>query len=59
MVRVCWPAGRVTLAVTVAQVCQPPVSGTLMFPDKLAPDELAMCRPSVTALGAASRKLTG
>ena len=29
-----------------------------MFPDKLAPEELAMCRPSVTALGAASRRLT-
>src|SRR3984957_1846170 len=58
MVRVCWPAGRVTFAVTVVQVCQPPVAGTLMFPDRLAPDELAMCRPSVTALGAASRKLT-
>src|SRR6202012_1743450 len=57
-VRVCWPAGSVTFAVTVAQVCQPPVAGTLMFPDKLAPDELAMCRPSVTPLGEASRKLT-
>ena len=29
MVRVCWPAGRVTVAVTVVQVCQPPVAGTL------------------------------
>ena len=57
-VRVCWPAGRVTLAVTVVQVCQPPVAGTLMFPDRLAPEELAMCRPSVTPLGEASRKLT-
>ena len=58
MVRVCCLAGRVTVAVTVVQVCQPPVAGTLMFPDRLAPDELAMCRPSVTPFGEASRRLT-
>jgi hypothetical protein len=48
----------VTAAVTVAQVCHPPVAGTLMFADRLAPEELAMCRPSVTPLGEASRKVT-
>ena len=58
MVRVCCPAGSVTVAVTVVQVCQPPVVGTLMFPDRFAPEELAMCRPSVTPLGEASRRLT-
>ena len=31
-VSVCTPAGSVTLAVTVVQVCQPPVAGTLTFP---------------------------
>jgi hypothetical protein len=40
------------------QVCQPPVAGTLMFPDRLAPEEQAMCRPSVTPFGEASRKVT-
>ena len=58
MVRVCTPAGRVTVLVAVAQVCHPPVAGTLIFPDRLAPGELARCRPSVTPLGEASRKLT-
>jgi hypothetical protein len=29
MTRVCCPAGSVTVAVTVVQVCQPPVAGTL------------------------------
>src|SRR5450755_5933 len=56
-VRICWPAGRVTLAVTVAQVCQPPVAGTLMLPDRLVPELLAMWRPSVTPLAADRRKL--
>ena len=57
-VSVCCPAGRVTLAVAVCQVCQPPVAGTLMLPDRLVPEELAMCSPSVTPPGEASRKLT-
>src|SRR6202035_5351514 len=50
------PAGRVTVAVTVVQFCQPPVAGTLMLPDRLVPARLAMCRPSVTPLGEASRR---
>src|ERR1700678_4411342 len=52
------PAGRVTVAVTVVQSCQPPVAGTLILPDRFAPARLAMCRPSVTPLGEARRKLT-
>jgi gamma-glutamyl phosphate reductase len=47
-VSVCVPAGRVTLAVTVAQVSYPPVFGTATGPVRLAPDELAMCSASVT-----------
>jgi hypothetical protein len=57
-VSVCCPAGKATLAVTVVQVCQPPVAGTLTFPDRLLPAALAMCSPSLTPLGEASRKLT-
>ena len=57
-VRVWVPAGRVRVAVAVAQVCQPPVAGTLTFPDRLAPAELAMCSPSVAPPGEANRKLT-
>src|SRR4029077_342872 len=57
-VSVCCPAGNATLAVTVVQVCQPPVAGTLMFPDRLLPAALAMCSPSVTPFGEGSRKLT-
>ena len=52
------PAGRVTVAVTVVQFCQPPVAGIFMLPDKLLPERLAICRPSVTPLGEATRKLT-
>src|SRR5580698_482025 len=52
------PAGRVTVAFTVVQSCQPPVSGTLISPDRLVPERLAICRPSVTPLGEARRKLT-
>src|ERR1700677_1273186 len=52
------PAGRVTVAFTVAQSCQPPVSGTFILPDRLVPVRVAMCRPSVTPLGEATRKLT-
>src|SRR5271156_6590871 len=58
MVRVCCPAGKVTVAVTAVQVCQPPVAGTLMFPDKLAPEELAMGTHSFSPGGGASRKVT-
>ena len=29
-----------------------------MFPDRFAPEELAMCSPSVTPLGEDSRKVT-
>ncbi len=57
-VRVWVPAGRVTVATTVTQVCQPPVAGTFTFPLRFVPALLAMCRPSVTAVGAASRKPT-
>src|SRR5580698_1854035 len=32
------PAGSVTVALTVVQSCQPPVAGTLMFPDRLVPE---------------------
>jgi len=56
--RVWVPAGRVTVAFTVVQSCQPPVFGTLMSPDRLAPERLAMCRPSVTPPGDARRRLT-
>jgi hypothetical protein len=59
MVRVCCPAGRVTVAVTVVQVCHPPVAGTLMLPERLAPEELAMCRLSVTPLGENARRGCG
>src|ERR1700761_4158381 len=52
------PAGSVTVAVTVAQFCHPPVAGILMLPDRLVPARLAMCRASVTPLGEATRKLT-
>jgi hypothetical protein len=52
------PAGRVTVAVTVVQSCQPPVSGAFISPDKVVPERLAMCRASVTPLGDARRKLT-
>ena len=58
MVRVCTPAGNVTLVVTVVQSCQPPVSGAATAPDRLVPAELAMCSASVTPLGDASRRLT-
>ena len=57
-VRVWVPAGRVTVAMTVAQVCQPPVAGTFTLPLRFVPALLAMCRPSVTALGAATRTPT-
>ena len=56
--RVCWPAANWTVAVTVAQFCQPPVAGMLTFPLRFAPDALDRCRASVTAEGAATRKLT-
>ena len=52
------PAGRVTVAVTVVQFCQPPVAGIFILPDRLVPARLAMCRASVTPLGEATRKLT-
>jgi len=42
-VRICWPAGSVTLVVTVVQSCHPPVAGALTEPDRLVPVELAMC----------------
>ena len=58
IVRVCTPAGRVTVAVTVVQSCQPPVAGTLIRPLRSVPEALAMSRPPVTALGAARRRLT-
>ena len=45
--RVCWPAGRVTLAVTVVQVSYPPVLGTAIEPDRLVLEELVMCSASV------------
>jgi len=48
----------VTLAVTVAQSCHPPVAGMLRFPLRLAPAELAMCSASVAPLGEAARRLT-
>ena len=57
-VSVCWPAGRVMLAVTVVQVWYPPVFGTATAPVRLVPEELAMCSASVTAYGEATRKLT-
>src|ERR1700678_1429749 len=35
------PAGRVTVAGTVVQSCQPPVAGTLILPDRLVPARVA------------------
>ena len=57
-VRVCVPAGRVTLAVTIVQVCQPPVAATFTAPERLVPELLAMCSAPVTPLGEARRRLT-
>ena len=37
-VNTCWPAGRVTVAVTVVHVSQPPVAGILTEPLRLVPD---------------------
>ena len=48
MARVCCPAGSVTVAVTVVQVFQPPVAGTLMFPVRSAPEERAHAAGSRT-----------
>src|ERR1700735_3763087 len=58
MVRVCIPAGKVTAAVTVVQVCQPPVAGMLTGPVRLVPDVLARWKAPVTPLGEDTRKLT-
>ena len=57
-VRVCMPAGRVMFAVTVVQVCQPPVAGAVMTPVRSVPAALSICSALVTAVGAASRRLT-
>jgi hypothetical protein len=57
-IRVWVPAARVTLAVTVVQSCQPPVSGAFTSPDRFVPDVLAICRASVTPSGEARRRLT-
>ena len=57
-VSVCVPAGSVTVAVTVVQVCQPPVSGTATEPVKLVPEELDRWNASEIALSEATRKLT-
>ena len=46
------------MAVTFVQVCQAPVAGTFTEPVRLVPDELEMWKPSVTALIAATRKVT-
>ena len=42
-VSTCCPAGSVTWAVTVAQVCQPPVAGRLTLPLRLVPDAFDRC----------------
>ena len=55
---VCTPAGRVTVAVTVAQVSYPPVLGTATEPVRLVLEELVMCSASVIPYGEATRKLT-
>src|SRR5260370_31174716 len=57
-VSTCWPAGSETFAVTVVQVCQPPVAGTLTGPLRLAPDEFERWNASVTPVGPATPKLT-
>src|ERR1700684_2385919 len=57
-VRVCCPAGRVTVASTAVHVCPPPVAGMLTFPLRLVPELLEMRRASVTAEGAATRRPT-
>jgi hypothetical protein len=57
-VNVCTPAGSVTVAVTLVQFCQPPVAGALTEPERLLPEELEICKASVTAVGAATRKVT-
>jgi hypothetical protein len=46
-VSACLPAGSVRLAVTVVQVCQPPVAGILIGPHRFVPDEFnALIRSS-------------
>ena len=57
-VRVWVPAGRVTVATAVVQVCQPPVAGAVTLPLRFVPALLSMCRASVTPLGDASRTPT-
>ena len=46
------------VAVTVVHVCQAPVAGMLTDPVMLVPEELARWNASVTALGAATSKVT-
>ena len=50
--------GSVTVTVTLAQSCQPPVAGIFTDPDRFVPLEFAMCKPSVTPLGEATRRVT-
>src|SRR3569833_395265 len=40
--RICWPAGSVTLTLTVVNVCQPPVAGQVLVPESFAPVEFSI-----------------